>query len=112
MEEKGLEKKRFVDCGFSCNHQSFYFSQNNLPWLDEKNQSRYTEFEDNVRREFEKMRREDILKRHGFKISGVIEHRKGGDRQRFRTFLPDQNGKKGKQIVKATEEELKDAIVE
>ena len=56
--------------------------------------------------------RKDILAQHKFSISQVTEHRAGGDITRWRTHLPNAEGKKGKQIKKASRKDLEDAIVE
>ena len=66
----------------------------------------------NMCREIEMKERKTILAQHKFAISPVTEHRAGGDIVRWRTNLPDKEGKKGKQIKKASRKDLEDAIVE
>jgi len=56
-------------------------------------------------------KREDIRKRHKFKISVIAENRKSGQITRYRTFLPDEDGRKGKAIIKTSEKELLDALI-
>lgn len=66
----------------------------------------------NMCQEIEMRERKAILAQHKFAISQVTEHRAGGDIVRWRTNLPDKDGKKGKQIKKSTRKALEDAIVE
>lgn len=72
----------------------------------------YTENIEQFARVVEMRKRQEILKNHKFAISEIVEHRKTGDVVRWRTHLPDKNGKKGKQIAKTTREELENALVE
>ena len=82
--------------------------------LDDLRALGYNDIYDSVCKEIE-MRtrvRNEILSKHKFAITPKTEHRKGGDITRYRTFLPDKDGKKGKEVVKSTEREVQDAIVE
>ena len=75
-------------------------------------QNGYDDVIANMCREIEMRERKAILAQHKFAISQVTEHRAGGDIVRWRTNLPDKDGKKGKQIKKSTRKALEDAIVE
>lgn len=80
--------------------------------IDENNIEGYNDILDRFRKEIEMKRRSDIVKRHKFTISKMVDKlRDGGERVRYRTFLPDENGKKGKQIIRATEEEIIDELM-
>ena len=67
----------------------------------------YTEEADDMRIRLEMRRRAQILKDHKFAISETIENGKS----RWRTYLPDENGRRGRQVKKQTKEELEDYIV-
>ena len=67
---------------------------------------------DNILKEQIMKRRDLILMEHPFKISQTVEHRKNGDMVRYRSFLPDKTGKRGKQVVKSSLRDLEDAIVD
>ena len=75
-------------------------------------QNGYDDVIANMCQEIEMRNRKDILAQHKFSISQVTEHRAGGDITRWRTHLPNAEGKKGKQIKKASRKDLEDAIVE
>ena len=71
----------------------------------------YTEILDSICQQVEVQTRKNILKNHKFSISQIIDTKKGVKRLRWRTFLPDENGKKGTPIVKTNKEDLEDALV-
>lgn len=80
--------------------------------IDKNNIEGYNDILDRFRKEIEMKRRADILKQHKFTISRLTDKtRDGGERVRYRTFLPDPNGKKGKQIIRSSEKELIDELV-
>ena len=72
----------------------------------------YTDIITNMRNEIEMKQRTEILANHKFAITEVVEHKKGGDIVRWRTHLPDENGKQGKQIKRSTKKSLEDALVD
>ena len=75
-------------------------------------QNGYDDVIANMCQEIEMRNLKDILAQHKFTISQVTEHRAGGDITRWRTHLPNKEGKKGKQIKKASRKDLEDALVE
>ena len=86
--------------------------ENKFDWLEDVERLGYTQELENLRRQIEMQKKSEILRKHKFAISKVVEHRKQGDIVRWRSHLPDANGKKGRQIIKAHKQDLEDAIVD
>ena len=70
----------------------------------------YNDIIDSMREEIEMRRRNMILKEHKFSITQMTERRKTGDLVRYRTYLPDEHGKRGKAVAKNSLKELEDVI--
>lgn len=80
--------------------------------LAELDASGYDDIVDNVREEIEMRQRKKILKEHPFAITKMTEHRKTGDVIRYRTYLPDENGKRDKVVAKGSLREVEDVLIE
>lgn len=85
---------------------------NNDNWVEEAMKMGYTDVIDRIRQEVEMQHRKTILDNHKFSITEMTEHRKSGDITRYRTYLPNENGKRGKAIAKNTRKELEDFLVD
>ena len=79
--------------------------------LEFANTQGYTDIITNMRNEIEMKQHAEILANHKFAITEIVEHKKGGDIVRWRTHLPDENGKQGKQIKRSTRKSLEDALI-
>lgn len=115
MRKEYLVKDREEDSGYNYNNEEsfYYFFQKNISLLDGNSQSRYNDILDRLRKDIEMKRRSEVEKHHKFAISKLIDRKKdGGERIRFRTFLPDENGKKGKQIIRNDRDEIIDVLMD
>ena len=75
-------------------------------------ESGYDDIIERMRQDIYMRQRRTILKDHKFAITKMTEHRKTGDITRYRTYLPDENGRRGKAIAKGSREALEDALVD
>lgn len=80
--------------------------------LDSVDLTPYNDIITTVLEEIEMRKRSEILDNHKFAIKQITERdKKGREVTRWRTCLPNPDGKQGKQVKKSTLKELEDAIV-
>lgn len=81
--------------------------------LDLKDLASYNDIITTALKEIEMRKRKEILDSHKFAITQIVEHDKnGGDVIRWRTCLPKEDGKQGKQLKRSSRKDLEDAIIE